>query len=368
MKNKTKRIFFLIVSCSFLLSNINLVWGLTSCCSFTEIGSFSSTRSIIAMDYIDNNLGFLSEIDRGLAIYDISNPSNCIELDYFPLSFVHDVKLDIDREIVYITASSGVNILNYSNPNELELLSVYLNYTMSTFIQLKDDLLLIGAEDSGLQIVNVTDPTNPVMIGLWEDGIGDVGPLYVMDNYVFAGIRVPNPPSHPTPIGLKILNVSDPTNISYVSSVDTGVGYIGGAPRYHVSNLAFFNDHSNGLKILNITDITNVTVIGQYSDGGHFNDVELVDNELAFLADDAVGLKVVNCSNPEDPVLISTYQHQWRTIRVDVKDSLVFIATLEGGVRILTMEETSDVPVNMWFIIGSILTISLMRLYFKRRR
>jgi len=367
MSKKIKIFIFFMIFSLFCIKSF-LVIGTNTTYSFSEIGSIATTSSIISMDCLDNELAFLAEINRGLTIYNITNPSNCIELDYHPLSFVHDIALDFERKLVYITASTGVNIFDYSDPNELTLLSTYLNYTTSTFIQLKGELLFIGAEDRGLQIVNVTNPNEPVMIGNWKDSIGHVGPLYIIGNYVFAGIRIPNINAPPTIIDLKILDISDPTNITLVSIVDTGGGYDGGAPKAHTDDVVYLNDYDEGLKILNFTDPSDVSVIGIYSDGGSFNDLELINDDIVYLADDGEGLKVIDCSDPENLFLVDSYQHQWRTIRVVTKENRVYLATLSGGVRILSAEiKTRKAEINPMFIVSGLAITSIILLLKKRK-
>ncbi len=367
MQKKNITLFIFIIFYSFFMNPIPIK-GIEYTSAFTEIGSIAPGIEIINAKYIENDLAFLVEINRGLAIYDITNPKNCFELDTSSLSFVHDIELDLERELVYVTASTGVNIFNYSNPNQIELLSVYLNYTTSTFIQLKGELLFVGAEDRGLQIVNVTDPNNPIMVDEWVDGIGDVGPVYVLDGFAFVGTRIPNFNAPPTPIDLKLLDISDPSNITLLSTIDTGAGYNGGAPKAHYQDLVYFNDHSNGLKILNFSDPLNITVIGTYFDGGSINDVKLIDNEIAFLADDGEGLKILNCSDPQNPVRIVSYHHQWRTVRVAVKDDNVYLATLGGGVRILTTGIiTNAIPIHPLLIYCSMI-IACVSIFYKINR
>ena len=363
MQKKTiKSLFFIIFS--LLSVNSISIMGIDYSASFTEIGSIAPGADIINMRFIDNDLAFLVETYRGVAIYNITDVNNCFELDVYSLTFAHDIELDLERKLVYITASNGVNIFNFSNPNQLELLSVYLNYTSSTYIQLKGELLFVGAEDRGLQIVNVTDPNNPVMLDNWVDGVNHVGPVYVLDDFAFVGIRIPNVSGPPTHIDLKLLDISDPKNITYLSTVDTGEGYDGGAPKAHYQNLVYFNDYTNGLKILNYSDHLNITVLGTYFDGGSINDVELIDNEISFLADDGEGLKVINCSDPENPVKIGSYNHQWRTIRAAVKDERVYLATLGGGVRILTTGIiTNAIPIHPLLICCSLTIVYIFLLY-----
>ena len=173
-------------------------------------------------------------------------------------------------------------------------------------------MLFVGAEDSGLQIVNVTDPYNPYMIGNWSDPTGDIGQVYVMSNYAFVATRIPDISGPPTYQDLKVLDVSDPSNISYISTVDLGGSFNGGAPRAHNNDLVFFNDHAFGLKILDFSNPLDVSIIGNFSDGGFYNDVELVDDEIAFLADDYFGL-IENLFNEKKNTIITTKRTPYLT-------------------------------------------------------
>jgi len=374
-----KKINITIIIALFALSfTQNLAQGMEFSSEFSEIGVIAEGSDVINAKYVDNELAFLLEIDRGaISVYDIDRPKRCFELDYDSLSYIHDIELDMERNLAYITAANGVNIYNYDDPANLEWLSVYLNYTSSTFIQIRGELLFIGAEDAGLQIVNVTDPNNPIMISQWNDPVGDVGPVYVIEDYdhgegvddfAFVGTRIPNVAAPPTILDLKVLNITDPSNVTYVSSVDTGIGYRGGAPKVHVGELVYFNDHNYGLKILNFSDPFNVSVLGLYYDGGFFNDVKVANDEIAFLADDSFGMKIVNCSNPENPVLINSYEHEWQTVRVALIEDIVYLATIGGGVRIITVRSFPKIILYLGISIGGALLIGISILLIIKRK
>ena len=122
------------------------------------------------------------------------------------------------------------------------------------------------------------------------------------------------------------------------------------------------------MKILNFSGPLNITVLGTYFDGGSINDVKLINNEIAFLADDAEGLKVINCFDPEIPVKISSYHHQWRTLRVAVEDDRVYLATLGGGVRILTPGIiTNGISIHPLLIICNMIIVYILLLYCIKR-
>lgn len=368
MKKKIYSIFIVLLFNSLCFSNISIL-GFDNTASFTEIGSIASGTDIINMRFIDNDLAFLVEVDRGLAVYDVSKPWNCVEQDFFPLSFVHDIELDLERKLVYITASNGVNIFNFSNPTFLRLLSVYKNYTSSRYIQLKGNLLFVGAEEKGLQVVDVTDPYHPVMIDSWTDSIGYVGPIYILDDFAFVGTYTPNNNAPPTILDLKVLDINDPKNIAFESTVNVSGGYRGGVPKAHYEEFVYLNDYENGLKILDFSDPLNVTVKGNYFDGDSINDVKLVNNETAFLADDEFGLKIINCTNPKNPFMIGSYEHQWKTIRVAIEDNTVYLGTQEGGVRIISSKSNAlEISIHPIFIISNLFLGSFILAYIVKKK
>lgn len=368
MNKILKSILFMFIS-YFIIANSIVVYGTENTYSFSEIGVIEPDIRVINMQCIDNELVFVLDIAGRFLVFNVTNPADIIELDSIPLSFLHDIELDVDRNLVYTTASNGINIFNYTNPADLQLLSVYKNYTSSTFIQLRNELLFIGAEEYGLQIVNVTDATNPLLIGNWTDPVGDVGQVYLKDNFAFVATRTPNVSGPPTYLDLKVLNISDPRNITYVSTVDTGGSNNGGAPKAHYNDLIYFNDFAYGLKILNFTNPLDVFVAGNFSDDGFYNDVELVENNLAFIADDYFGLKVIDCSNIDNLLLTSTYEIEWRTLRVIVKDTRIYLATLNGGVRILSMGDVTfkSTLFPLWGICGMIIIPSAYQFLSKKR-
>ena len=369
MQKKVFKSIFLLVIFYSLLANPLLVKGVEYTYSFIELGSIEPGISVINLQCIDNELAFILNMNNQLAVFNVTEPTNIVELDSEYLYHPHDVELDLDRNLVFATVSNGVNIFDFSNTSDLQLLSVYSNYTYSTFIQLQEELLFIGAEERGLQIVNVTDPSNPFLIGNWSDPIGTIGPVYVMNDYAFVGTRTIIPDVSITYLDLKVLDISDPTNITYVSTVDTGGTYNGGAPKAYNNDLVYFNDHAFGLKILNFSNPYDVSIAGNFSDGGFYNDVELVDGELAFLADDSFGLKVVNCSDVENLSLMGTQELEWRTLRVVVKDTRAYIATLSGGIRILGFElETMKSSTFPFWIFTSVIVIQSILYYVMKRK
>jgi hypothetical protein len=166
------------------------------------------------------------------------------------------------------------------------------------------------------------------------------------------GTRIPNVNAPPTILDMKMLNVSDPTNVTLLNVMNVDEVYIGATPKQLVGDLLFFKHYDFGLRIVNFSDPFNISVLGTFHDGGLYNDFKIVDNTMALIADDPYGLKVVDCSDRENLELISSYEHEWRTIRIAVGQDRIYLATLGGGIRILKVK-SGQIPIHTSTILAA---------------
>ena len=130
----------------------------------------------------------------------------------------------------------------------------------------------------GFLVYNVSNPANPSLLGSYECN-NDINPavkgaktFLVRGDYAIVGFQ------H---AGLKILDISDPTNLELVSE------YFGGTDTYHievVDNLIYMAMEYDGLQILDISDITQPTKVGEFVNGNPLYHINVVGN-VAFITD-----------------------------------------------------------------------------------
>lgn len=117
-----------------------------------------------------------------------------------------------------------------------------------------DNYAYLCSSSGGLEIINVTDPSNPDKVGTHYDG-GNAADVYVEGDIAFLADYND---------GLEIIDISDKTNPVEIGSV-TQTGH---SQCIDVQgNFAFIADGWKGFMIVNITDLTNPTIIGTYDDG-----------------------------------------------------------------------------------------------------
>ncbi|MHA2296869.1 MAG: LVIVD repeat-containing protein [Candidatus Hodarchaeales archaeon] len=128
--------------------------------------------------------------------------------------------------------------------------------------------------------------------------------------------------------GLVIIDVSDPANPTRVGSYQDGTGSINGATVCIIDDLAFVADGFDGLEIIDISDSANPIEIGSFNGVDQVLDVSVVGDH-AFVAGAEDGLVVVDISEPENPVEVTRYYHTGSYGEIFVAGDLAFISNCD---------------------------------------
>ncbi len=160
---------------------------------------------------IKNNLAFVVSYFN-YYIYDISDPKNPLQIGFYVFDSLA-FRSVIAGDYAFI-AGSGLVVLDISNPASPEFVT---KYSYSGGPSLYNDLaiegdyiyLLDGYGD--FEIVNISDPTNPTLAGLYT-GPGESDDIKVYGDEVYLARRTD---------GISIINVSDTDNIYLEKSINT---------------------------------------------------------------------------------------------------------------------------------------------------
>jgi hypothetical protein len=325
-------------------------------------------KKIFGLEVIDN-LAYFIENDRGFLIYNVSNPPDPEYLSEYSVSYPQDLAIE-GKDAIIIPAqgdpASGVITLDISDPHQPSELGVYTDTSHGHNIHVEGNIYYIGDEDNGLKIIDNTDPTNPLLLGVWTDNEGShVGDVYVIENYAFVELRIPQINAPSIPLGLKLIDVHDPANITEIGIIGDGNEFKS-VPSAHVDNLVYMGDFDNGFKILNFTDPRNVYCIGLHNDGGSANDIQ-IDDHFIFIADGDDGLEIVDVINSTDPIEVAQYDSDWTVVRVDIEDDLVYLGTIDKGIRIIDLKMSTSKATN-FSIRFSVIFLLISVILAKKRR
>jgi len=236
----------------------------------------STTGSgLVHRDFKDFN-GYLYAVqDEGfstatLQIINLQDLPNSVTQVYSSNEFVqtsHNLYIDTSQARLYLLgASSQTKVLDISNPAQPVLLATYPNstlnlpYTHDAFI--KDNIGFMNCGNSGLWVVDFTDPAAPILLGTMTGypgaGYDHSGWLSEDGNYYFLCDE-----THGSPI--KVVDISDFGNLHVVASMDASSS-ITEIPHNCIirGNLLYASYYYDGLQVFDVSNPLNPVRVAYY--------------------------------------------------------------------------------------------------------
>ena len=216
---------------------------------------------------------------------------------------------------------SGLQIIDISNPTNPTLKGNYDTSCIAYGVQVLGNYAYVADDTSGLQIIDISDPTNPTLKGNYDTSGLALG-VQVVGNYAYVADYYS---------GLQIIDISDPTNPTLKGNYDTS-GYAYGVQV--VGSYAYVADYESGLQIIDISDPTNPTLKGNYDTSGFAHSVQVVGN-YAYVASGQSGLQIIDISNPTTPTLKGNYDTSGSARSVQVVGNYAYVGDGNSGLQII---------------------------------
>ena len=250
----------------------------------------------------------------GTAIYNIDDPENIVELAFIPGGSSNWREIIVLGDYAYVTteasgANIGMQVIDLTNlPDTATLVTNYMEtFTRGHIIQ-KDifsDAPYVYVNGTtatdGVHILDVSDPANPVEVGLYAPG------YYIHDCHVRGDIMFAAAFYEGT---LDIVDISDPSTPTLISRFDTPGGRTHSASMSMDGKYLFVAPEQDGLRgtVWNIEDYEDPTQVATYT----ANLESLVHNpyirdDFMFISHNTEGLRVLDFADPELPVEVGFY-------------------------------------------------------------
>lgn len=190
------------------------------------------------------------------------------------------------------------------------------------------NLAFVADQLSGLQVIDITDPANPILVGTLDTPVAALGVAVDGDHAFIADSTT----------GLLVIDVSDPTFPALLGTYDTP----GFASRVAVAgDLAFVADLSGDLQVVDVSNPLLPAGIGSLSTLGSVNDVA-VDGNYVYLADTSAGLIAVDISDPTNPAIAGILVTGGGALGLVVDGDHVFFADDSQGLKIIDVSDPTS--------------------------
>jgi hypothetical protein len=286
--------------------------------------------------------------DKGLRVLDVSNPDSIMDVGFYePCGLAFG--LDVSNDYAFISLSSDSNnllVYNVSDPSSPVLVNSLSFEGRPFWISVCENYLYVPGVEidsvSGVSVLDISNPTEPIDIAFWPCPGGFGVPLSVerYESYAFValaygGVQIYDVTEVDKPVALGSWTLWDPiSNPAFgVRNVKVSWPYI------------LVPDEAYGLYVLDASDPMNIIEVASYSTPGEawWGDIS-PDKNYLYLSDFTGGLIIFDVSNPLVPVGIGLYKENLEYLNhVLVVGDSVYISDGQGiGLRVLDVSDPSE--------------------------
>jgi hypothetical protein len=281
---------------------------------------------------------------NSIMIFSIADYSNPTLLGYYDEAcivnlvnnYINGIDIYVKDSYAYITGSD-LAIFNISDPSSInEVGSCDAGYIFSLV-----DTLMYTVNTEGFDVINISDPASPVVIGSWikpGSGYRNMADIMVKDSIAFVLDFYNHDGGN-----LSIVNVADPTNPQDIITCNENGN---GTSVFVLDSLVIMGSTYYGFDILNISDPLSPELI---YDGSPQNVIDLfaVDTLLYIAVDVYMGLvsfDIYSISDPSSPQLLSENSFgSGGYSEIQVENDIAYMAGKCGGFQILDVSDPYNV-------------------------
>jgi|GEM_PF-2187237 len=226
---------------------------------------------------------------------------NVERLSSFYNNWLNTQGVAVSGNFAYVTAIGDLNVIDVTDPVKPVVIGscAIANNDYGPYgIVLSDGYLYIPAGTEGMRIVDISEPTQPQEVGCWERPV--VNALKVKGNNVYLLDNM---------TGIEVLDISEPTRPEEISAFPIRSNL------HHIEiagNFAFVSADTAGLVILDITEPALIHKTGNFAAYSRILH-SAVDGNYVYIADEDSGLCIVDITDPSTPQLASHLTFEWLT-------------------------------------------------------
>jgi hypothetical protein len=307
---------------------------------------------------IDGNHVFGSSSSVFLEVTKISNWLNFLPLNFNPtFKGSYDTPgtawgVTLSENYVYVTGLySELQIIDVSDPSNPIFKGSYA--TSGNGAAISGNYLYLALAFSGLHVIDVSDPSNPTFKGLYNVPYG-FNDVTLSGNYAYAVGDAPG-----DELGLlHIIDISNPSNPTFKGSYDIP-GEAGGIV---LSQNYAYVSYRLGLQIIDISNPSNPTFKGSYDTPGEAGKIVLSQNYAYMLADASffeLSLQIIDISNPSNPIFKGSYDTSGTPFDLVILGNYAYVAGGSVGLQIIDISNPSNPTLEASYDISRVIGVTV---------
>jgi len=272
---------------------------------------------------IQSNYAFVcgSLNNANLYIIDISNILNPETIVYDDSDYYFDFVVEGDYIYAVHHELYVIDITQINNPTLINSLDCCHWFPS---IELQNGIAYIIDDDNGaLKIVDISNPNDLILLCVFDDFQANPSNIIIDDDLAYT-----------IGSGLAVININDPANPLLIQEID----YSGNCISKQENNLIISkSSHNyisyNGIGIIDIEDINNVNIVSEFKTcvANKF----FINYNYAYVANGFRGLTILDVSNPYNPTSISNFYTICKAIDVVVESDIAYVAVADSCLQII---------------------------------
>ncbi|HEU5103851.1 MAG TPA: hypothetical protein VFU22_32765 [Roseiflexaceae bacterium] len=241
----------------------------------------------------------------GLRIFDISNPPSLVEQGFYPSAGTIMRLTGTGRYVYLFDAQEGYSIIDALNPAAPTRTGLLREVISPERLVVQGSYAyVIDGQPNGLKIVDISDISNAVVVGMYYPPNTKVSSLAIAGNYAYIGTQT----NVLTETGtLNIVNIADPAHPVEVAVYKIpGATWIAIGPIVILGHYAYVGDHTK-LHVVDIADPAHPQLVGSYAPAQAVINCMAGENGYMYLGLsrgsvlDRSALEIIDVSNPAAP-------------------------------------------------------------------
>jgi len=278
-----------------------------------------SIRTLYNFKVIENIMYVMRDYTT-MEIVDVSDPADPVYLGEVITNSAYRMTESGSFAVTSNSYGDALAIVDMSNLSAPEYLCTFTPVRHSKSLQGVDHYVYLGCSD-GFSIVDIGNPYGPRYIDRYISDFDNMLDFEFSNNLVYSCGK-----DH----YLEIVDITDPANPVGLGSY-TGPGYA-----YSIGirdNLALVGTLDYGLCIFDISDPCNPYMISRLYDNGYYwiNDICIV-GDLAYITMDLLQCVIVDISDPSNPFELGRYRHEGSLcgFSITVKKNYCYVGAIEN--------------------------------------